>query len=145
MRRSTCCLLVVLFGSWLSGFGQSTPKFSSPKIVATFKRVGLVLPLSPTTVYTPKSWGMFRVSIVMVCVVPSPQDGEWLGQLLFTDGAGQNPLNTFVVPLDTTYVSTGVGEFPIRVQAGKPIQFSTTGFTAGGSTYNVWVVVEQLM
>src|SRR5579863_7213603 len=56
MRRSTCCLLVILFGSWLSSFGQSTPKLTSPKIVATFQRLGLTADLPPTTIYTPKNW-----------------------------------------------------------------------------------------
>jgi hypothetical protein len=65
MRR-TCCLLVVLFGSWLSSFGQSSPQLTSPKIVATFERLNQTAEIPPTTIYTPKNWATFRVSIVMV-------------------------------------------------------------------------------
>src|ERR1700680_3891972 len=73
MRRSTCCLLVVLFGSWSSSLGQSAPKLTYPKIVATFHRFGLTAELPPTTIYTPKNWGTFRISIVMVGTVANGQ------------------------------------------------------------------------
>jgi hypothetical protein len=145
MRRSTCCLLVVLFGSWLSSFGQSAPKLTSPKIVATFQRLGLTADLPPTTIYTPKNWGTFRVSIVMVGTVSNQQYGQWTGQLQFTDGAGQNGPNTFVVQLTTSILATGSGDFPIRAQAGKPLKFSVSSFITQGAKYNVWIVVEQLM
>jgi hypothetical protein len=145
MRRSTCCLLVVLFGSWLSSFGQSAPKLTSPKIVATFQRLGLTADLPPTTIYTPKNWGTFRVSIVMVGTVANQRDGVWVGELQFTNGAGDEPFANFLVRLETTRLQTDDGDFPIRAAAGKPIKFSVVGYRAEGTKYNVWVVVEQLM
>jgi len=60
MRRSTCCVLVELFGSWLRSFGQSTPKFTTPQIVATFQRLNQTGEIPPTTIYTPKNCGTFR-------------------------------------------------------------------------------------
>ena len=60
MRRSTCCVLVELFGSWLSSFGQSAPKFTTPQIVATFQRLNQTGEIPPTTIYTPKNCGTFR-------------------------------------------------------------------------------------
>jgi hypothetical protein len=142
MRRSTCSLLVVLFGSWLSSFGQSAQKLTSPKIVATFQKVGLTADLPPTTIYTPKNWGMFRVPIVMVDTVSNHRDGLWVGELQFRDGAGENVSRAV---LNTSIDRTDAGEFPIRAAAGKPIKFSVVGYRTEGSTYNVWVVVEQLM
>jgi hypothetical protein len=48
MRNLTCCLLVALFGSWSSSLGQSAPKFTSPRIVATFERLGQTAEIPPT-------------------------------------------------------------------------------------------------
>jgi hypothetical protein len=145
MRRSTCCLLVVLCASWLSSFGQGAPKLTSPKIVATFQRLGLTADLPPTTIYTPKNWGTFRVSIVMVDTIPNDRDGLWVGELQFTDGAGENLGRSFSVLLETSIERTAAGDFPIRAAAGKPIKFSVVGYRTEGSKYNVWVVMEQLM
>jgi hypothetical protein len=55
MRKSTCCVLVMLFGSWLSSLGQSAPKATFPRVVATFHQYGLTDALPPTTIYTPKN------------------------------------------------------------------------------------------
>jgi hypothetical protein len=145
MRRSTCCLLVLLFGCWLSSFGQSAPKLTSPKIVATFQRLGLTADLPPTTIYTPKNWGTFRVSIVMVDTVSNDRDGLWVGELQFTNGAGDEPFAAFSVLLQTQRPQTAVADFPIRAAAGKPIKFSVAGYRTEGTKYNVWIVVEQLM
>ena len=40
MRRATGCLLVVLFGSWLSTFGQSAPKTHVSKNCCDVRAVG---------------------------------------------------------------------------------------------------------
>ena len=150
MRRSTCCLLVVLFGSWLSSFGQKAPKFTTPQIVATFQRLNQTADISPTTIYTPANWGTFRISIVMVGTVANGMgnNASWVGGVQFTDGAGENaPDYPFDAELFTITRQTAVAEFPIRAKAGRPIKFSVISPYGGteGSKYNVFVVVEQLM
>jgi hypothetical protein len=145
MRNVTCCLLVVLFGSCLNSLGQSAPKFTSPQIVATFERIGRTGDIAPTTIYTPKEWGTFRISIVMVGTVANGQlNSYWGGELGFTDGAGDS--SRFEIDLAIDKRRTDGNEFPIRAKAGKPITFSviSNGDTSG-TKYNVWVVVEQLM
>jgi hypothetical protein len=145
MRRSTCCLLVVLFGSWLSGSGQSAPKLTSPKIVATFERIGQTAEIPPTVIYTPPKWGTFRVSMVMVLTVGNGSTfGAWGPLLYFYDGSGKNQGGGADVTANTP--QTADVEFPIRAHAGKPLTFavSSSGDTSG-SKYNIWVVVEQLM
>src|SRR5579885_1744483 len=148
MRNATLCLAVVLLGSWTSTFAQGKPKFTSPQIVATFQRFGLTANLPTTTIYTPKKWGTFRISVVMVGTVANGQiNPYWEGSLAFTDGAGENgPYSTRDAFLYTDIRRTGAVEFPIRAKAGKPLKFSVTseGDTSG-TKYNVWVVVEQLM
>jgi len=141
----TCHLLVLLLLSWSSSFGQNAPKLTTPRIVATFERIGLTTGLPETTIYTPKNWGTFRVSIVMVGTVSNQQDGTWSGELHFTDGAGENPYPSFTVQLGTSIPQTAVADFPIRAKAGKPIKFEVSSYIGQGSKYNVWVVVEQLM
>jgi hypothetical protein len=144
MRRSTCCLLVILFGSWLSSFGQSTPKLTSPKIVATFERIGQTAEIPPTVIYTPPKWGTFRVSMVMVLTVGNGSSGAWGPLLYFYDGSGKNQGGGATV--NTNVPQTAVVEFPIRAHAGKPLTFTVVpGLDTSGSKYNVWVVVEQLM
>jgi hypothetical protein len=149
MRRSTCCLLAILFGSWLSSFAQSAPRLTSPKIVATFERIGQTAEIPPTIIYTPKKWGTFRISIVMVGTEASGNgDAAWTGNLQFWDGAGENqPPYTYYMELQTDIRETASAEIPIRARAGKPIKFSVGSINGSteGSKYNVWVVVEQLM
>ena len=143
MRR-TCYLLVVLFGAWSSSLGQSVPKFTTPQIVATFHRLGQTAEIPPTTIYTPKNWGTFRISIVMVGIVATG-NGYWAGELLFDDGAGKDNPFDFAAFLNLDIRRTAVAEFPIRAKMGKPIRFQVKSVGAEGSKYNVWVVVEQLM
>jgi hypothetical protein len=145
MRRATCFLLVILCGSWLSGLGQSAPKLTSPRIVATFERLGQTAAIPPTTIYTPKKWGTFRVSFVMVVTVANKNDnGAWGPLLQFTDGSGTNVGGGEIIPANVRG-TVGSG-FPFRAKAGKPLIFSTgSGDDTSGTKYNVWVVVEQLM
>ena len=147
MRRSTCCLLAILFGSWLSSFAQSAPRLTSPKIVATFERLDLTNEMKPVTIYTPPQWGTFRISVVMVLTAPAGTKGEfWYGELQFVNAAGVNCCGAYSVALQSKSRGSAFGEFPISAKAGTPIKFSVQ--RAGdnfGSKYNVWIVVEQLM
>lgn len=144
MRRSICLLIVVL-GAWSASLGQNAPKLTHPRIVATLERVGLTTPLATKTLYTPKEWGTFRVSIVMVGTVPNGKyNVAWQGNIGFMDSAGANEAE---VDLATDRKRTAIGEFPIRAKGGQAITFSVTqvGNNLSGTKYNVWVVVEQLM
>ena len=91
MRRSTCCLLAILFGSWLSSFAQSAPRLTSPKIVATFERIGQTAEIPVTTLYTPQKWGTYRISVVMVLTVGNKTHPVLVGHCSsFEDGSGKN-------------------------------------------------------
>jgi hypothetical protein len=76
MRKSTLCFLLVLLSSW-SAYGQAPTKHKPtfPQIVATFQRLGQNGEISPTSLFTPKRWGTFQVSIVMVETVAG---GQWV-------------------------------------------------------------------
>jgi hypothetical protein len=136
MRNATCFLLVVLFGSWSNSLWQNAPKFTTPQIVATFARVNQTAVISPTTIYTPKNWGTFRVSVVMVLITKNGNNSQWDGLIKFRDAAGKESLEAV---LYTNFLNTAQTEFPFRQRAGEPIQFSVTanGDTSG-SKCNVW-------
>jgi|ERR1022692_1218147 hypothetical protein len=141
MRR-TCYLLVMLFLSWTSSFGQSAPKLTSPRIVATFQRLGQTGPIDPVTIYTPRQWGTFQISIIIVETVAGG-DGYWNPKCFWKDGGGPEESN--IILLGTTQRGSGSLVFAARVKAKTPLTFSTTVVNSPGGKYNVWVVVEQLM
>jgi hypothetical protein len=121
MRR-TCCLLVVLFGSWLNGLGQNVAKFTSPRIWATFHRLGQTAEIPQTRIYTPKNWGTFSISIAMVLTVAGGNNSTWDGPIQFADGPGENgPYEPFEVILNTTFARTrALPNFPsARKQAHR--------------------------
>jgi hypothetical protein len=145
MRNATFCSLVVLVGSWSSSVGQSAPNVTFPRVVAKFARMAQTGEISPTIIYTPKNWGTFRISLIMVLTVGNGNQGStWNGVTRFTNGGGK-----FAEPslsLSTTIRTSGAVETPLRAKAGVPI---TVEVTSSGDTqnskYNIWVVVEQLM
>ena len=143
MRNATCCLLVMLFGSCLSSLGQNAPKFTTPQIVATFQRLNQTKEIKPFTIYTPNTWGTFRISVVMVLTTRNGNNSQWDGLIQFHDAAGKDSPEAV---LYTQFLNTAQVEFPFRQKAGAPIKFSVAASgDPSGSKYNVWVVVEQLM
>jgi hypothetical protein len=154
MGKAMCYLFVVLLGCCTSSFGQDGPKKSGqnvyPRIVATFKRIDQTGPFSPVTIYTPKNWGTFRCSIVMVVTKGNSQTNSYLeANLLFHDGAGFDgvpPNSPFYATVATATRNTNYGEFPFRARPGKPIQIEVVPYgITSSTTYNIFVVVEQLM
>ncbi|MGA8732313.1 MAG: hypothetical protein WB558_00200 [Terriglobales bacterium] len=136
MRNTTLCLLMVLFGSCGRGSAQSEPKLIYPKIVATFHRVNQTNVISPVTLYTPKKWGMFRVSIVMVGIKGTGNSQQYLvAPISFTDEAAPNQYPCpFCAVLYTSDSETDAADLPIRAKPGTPIKFSVQapdGYPAG--------------
>jgi hypothetical protein len=144
MRNATFCLLLVVLASWPNAVGQNGPKFTSPRIVATFERLGQTGEIPPTVIYTPEHWGTFRISLVMVLTSPNKLgSASWDGVIHFRDASGQNIAKDV---LSTSVSNTATKEFPFRAKAGIPIKFSVSANgNTSGSRYNVWIVVEQLM
>jgi hypothetical protein len=149
MRNTTLCLLAVMLGSVAQGFGQEAATHPSntnlPRVVATFKRWNQDHEISPRTIFTPKGFGVYRISIVVVVTAGSPEDGPyWLFNLNWSDGSqrGQYSLQ----PVSSHETQWYGVDFPMRDLPRKPITFNVerNGDTKG-SKYNVFVVVEQIM
>lgn len=121
--------------------GKAKPTF--PQVVATFQRIGHARGIS-TTIYTPKSWGTFRISAVMLLTVANGGGGYWQGDIMTTDGSvGVDVGGLF---FDTLKPLTSQTEQPVRLKPGKPVILTVIpGGDTTGSKYNIFVVVEQLM
>jgi hypothetical protein len=142
MRNIVCCLLVVLFGSWSNSLGQSAPKFTSPRIVATFERIGQTGPIPVTTILVPPYWGTFQISSVIV-QTEAGGDGTWSELYKWTDGSGKQVYP--FVSLNSNVRHSNNGVFAARVKGGTRLGFGVTASNSPHGKYNVWVVVEQLM
>ena len=124
----------------------------SPVIVSrmTFKNVTTEIPT--TTIFTPQQDGLFRLSLYDVETTPG--SGSWTFFFNWTDDAGAESGNSFVLAADGTppqaYGGAGSGipgsVMVFRGKSGTPVTFFT--FLAGGNdggTYSLYLTVERLM
>jgi hypothetical protein len=148
MRRATICLMLVLVVSWAKGVSQSvaksTSKGSFPRVVATVRLFHQTGPISPTTIFTPEKWGVYRLSAVGV-LTRAGGNGSWNGGFQWTDGGGKESTDCLTLATMSTG-SSSCSSFALRDLSGKSLTYSVTqsGDTSG-SEYNFFVVIEQLM
>lgn len=149
MQKAACCLLVLLLGSWTASFGQSakvqgTAKGdSAARVVARFKLLAQTGPVSPTVVFTPTAWGMYRISTVMVLTAEGG-NGDWYGNFAWADGGGNEQLLKIDLTTKPGFSRYTSWIFAARMKPGTPLTFSVTPFDSPGGKYNVWVVVERM-
>jgi len=144
MRKTAICWPgMVLFA--LLGFCQVTttkqtenPGF--PRVVARISLWGKTGAIKPITLFTPKHFGVYRASGVMV--VTADTEDPLYGAIICKDGAGAQQLSFGS--------QGGVGDWPVgpfvfRDLIGVPIQLSVSapGYQTG--KYNLFVVIEQIM
>jgi hypothetical protein len=148
MRRKTIYLMVVLLVSSVDGVSQSAtkraPTGTLPRVVATVRLFHQTGPISPTKIFTPEKWGVYRLSAVGV-VTAAAGDGYWSGGFQWTDGGGNE--STACLTMFTLFTgSYSCNSFAFRDLSGKPLTYSVNqnGDTSG-SKYNLFIVVEQLM
>lgn len=148
MRRAAISLLAILLSSWVNSASQSTQNGPSngtfPRVVASVRLFHRTGPISPTKLFTPGKWGVFRLSAVGV-LTTTAGDGTWNGGFQWTDG-GKNE-STVCLTLDTTSTgSSSCNSFIFRDLPLHPVTYSVTqGGDTSGSEYNLFIVVEQLM
>jgi len=143
MRRTAIGGLAVTLFAAILGFCQTTatrqtenPGF--PRVVANISRWSKTGPIGATTLFTPKHFGVYRVSGVVV--VTSQIDNGLVVLVDFRDGGGLQQLD-FTAGGNTGDYS--FGPFVFRDLIGAPIQL----FVNSGPTgkYNLFVVIEQIM
>jgi len=145
MRRTAICwLAVVLFA--LLGFCQTTtPKQTTgsifPVVVAKVARWHQTGSIPATTLFTPKHFGVYRASGLIVTTVAGSA-GNLVGYITWKDGAGAQMLywngQTNVGDISTSSP-------PFRDLDGTPIQYSTSLTDGTGIEYNLFIVIEQIM
>ena len=149
MRQAKCCLLVLLLGSWIATFAQSTKVQASAKgdnatrVVARFKLLDQTGPVSPIVVFTPTAWGMYRISTVMV-LTKEGGNGDWYGNYSWTDGGGIEQLGPIDLQAKPGFPRYTSWIFTARMKAGAPLMFAVTPFDSPAGKYNVWIVVERM-
>lgn len=151
MKRMTFVLSALLLVACTFTFGQSATKTKPgpatfPVVVANLALTGQTTGVPPTAVFTPENNGLFRVSIDMVLTRrrrKNVQAGAWYGLLRWTDVAPEKNLGPYLKVVKIG--SQGPGSTLVcSAAAGQPITFQVRGDLHGHSSYDVFLVVEQL-
>jgi len=145
MRRTAICWLAMVLFAVVFGFCQVTttkqtenPGF--PRVVARIKLWGKTGPIKPITLFTPKHFGVYRVSGVLV--VTTQTDNNLYGYIKHVDGGGAQQISFTALPNVGDYP---VGPFVLRDLIGAPIQLLINSFGTQAGKYNLFVVIEQIM
>ena len=142
LRKTICCLVLLLFT--VVGFCQVTAggKTNSglPRVVGSIRLWNKTGDIEPITLFTPKHFGVYRVS--GVAVVTKQLDNSLDVDITFRDG-GRAQQFSFSALGD-------VGDYPMgpsvfRDFSGVPIQLSVTSGGTQAGKYNLFVVIEQIM
>lgn len=126
-----------------------------PAVVASVKVTNQTTPIPATVLFTPSADGLFRVSVYMVTTVPKTNGTQavWVSNIDWTDDAGNwlfvEPADTPAYALSNSNVFGRTNDWPLNfwAKAGTPISYSviSSNGQAGGSTYEVFITLEQLM
>lgn len=147
-------LLLLLAISNTKFAGASPPARHSPEIVASVELTGQTTAIPSTTLFTPKTDGLYRISAYMTLTAVGTGN-PWNLVLTWTDDAGVET-NLSVISLFSDSVPPhawgGVPAVPptnppfiVRANAGQPVSFSTTNINATNGTYELFLTVERLM
>lgn len=140
-----------------------------PGIIAQLVLKGQTAPIPTTTLLTPQSDGLFRISSYGVITVPNSTQGMWDVQLTWTDesgpeicGGGQQggDIPCVLLGMWTNLTPTRFGvnysiwyspnaTAVVRLKAGTPLAFAVLADSnfpnVSGTTYDLYFTVEQLM
>jgi hypothetical protein len=132
---------------------------TSPTIVKQVLLPNQTTTIPTTTLFTPGTTGLFRISAYMTQVVAGDADDGWTYNLGWSDDAGAETtfssigalsLSMSQTPPQAWGSMTGVGSvgdvFIFEAVAGKPITFSVSNLGRSGSdgTYSLYFTVERL-
>ena len=149
MRRAiiavTAILLVTSITS-LPSSGQNSRTWEKfPRVVATVRLFRQTGPISPTKIFVPKKFGVYRLSAIGVVTLANGQNANWNTIFQWTDGGGKESTQCLTLPTEKTG-SSSCSSFALRDLKANSLTYSVTqsGDTSG-SRYNLFIVVEQIM
>jgi len=141
--RSKAFLAALSLALLASGFGQTaakkgntTPK--SPRIVAQVALTNQTQPIPLTTIFTPKSDGLFRISAYMNS--PTSCSCLWVLVFYWTDDAQRQVSASFGESGGSGFANPN---FVVRGLAGQPLS-ALVNDDEGGSSYDLNITVERL-
>jgi hypothetical protein len=160
-KNLSITVLLVAFGLVAArSTGTPTATFTSPVIIKKIILANQTAPIPTTTIFTPASNGLFRVSVYMTTPVVNSNPNNWIFNLEWTDEAGVENTNGSGL-LQTSSVSqppgawgglingglaTPTGLAVIQCNAGHPVTYSVSpSLTSDLGTYSLYFTVERLI
>lgn len=142
-------LLLLIASTFTLAQNASKPKSGPadfPTIVGSLSLTGQSDKVPPTVLFTPSTNGLFRISVDLIITKSKTNKnlyGYWEGKLQWTDVKSEDRLGPKV---DARVLGSQLqGEtYTFSAVAGQSIEFSTKATRAGHSTYDVFVILEQL-
>lgn len=141
--RSRALFAPVLLALFAANLGRTAAQednttLYSPRIVAQVALTNQTQPIPLTTIFTPKSDGLFRISAYMNS--PTSCGCEWVLAFFWTDetqrqtsgSIGESGGNSFASPV-----------IVVRDLAGQPVS-AYVNASPGGSSYDLHITVERL-
>ena len=146
MKKTMGCLLLVLMVSSVTSFAEGARhdvRVNNPtEIVGKLVKIGQTEQISDTVVFTSKSTGLFRATVLFMITTNNTGNGYWQTRLAWKD-IKNRARTVFNAPSfkEGTHQSTLI----FAAQGGVPVQLSVVPFgNVTGSVYDVFVVVERL-
>jgi len=138
-------------------FGQDTTHTSatavSPRIVARVALTAQTAGIPTTPLYTPAADGLFRIS-VYATMSTAGSTGKWWVNTFWTDDGGAEENTAYQLPANgkaPTASCNSVGSacgpsvWVVSDKAGVPLSYDVEAHAGAAGTYDVYIVVEQLM
>lgn len=154
MHKTVLLTLVLMAVTSFAQDTQRTPPTGSPSIVATVALASQTANISKTALYTPTADGVFRISAYMTMVTPNGAGAWWLTAYWDDDAGAQK---TLIYKLNSNSKSPsascnsadgtfcGPSVYVVDGKAGMPISYDVGAHAGAAGTYDVFIVVEQLM
>lgn len=141
MKRVVISLLLLLFASCTLSWAQSRSDF--PVVVKRVKLVGQSQEIPTTTIFTPKSTGLFRISLVGAETVAGHSGGEWQITVNWTGIVSRDVIG-FGLNTSAT-LESGAASPPVTLRAGKPVKLRVGAIgDVTGAVYDIFIVIERL-
>ena len=123
----------------------ATTSTSLPVVVAQRSFIGETTNIPPTTIFTPTSKGLFRVTVDLE---QSNTDAGTYAPAVFLSWTGDFASYQTQMVIGPNYQSgsaaAGSDAITVRDAANAPVQISTTLNPNEEGTYNLYVVIEKL-
>jgi len=145
MRKSILCGLALL-ALCSSGFGQKKVPYS-PTVIVAVALANQASPIPTTTMFTPMTLGMYRLSAYIQEQGTTVEDTGWGCRIDYSAlGSGADMLIVVESLLGANPPTGTVNAMVFVPQPGAPVTFQTfvAGSPSPGTTYDLIITIEQM-